>query len=360
MQSSTGFLLPDEPQDEKKESAEKKTESNQEEIAKQPIQRKRIVVGTPIGQTAAEHPQVGQPEAVQKQSTPVTPTSRPTVGSPATGAQQSAQKAQPTGRPVVGTPVGKPVVGAPVAGNPVASQQATAPKPVVAAPRPTVSSKPAQAPKPTESKAEITRRNFIKGLAIVGGIIAFGVPTVELLPAYAQGSVGGSTTGIPQALVDLTTGNTMKTSSSNISSPNSWTTFVYPRTGNSNIDDDTFRQWVIVHLPKGWTAGSFGAVDPVSGDTFVALSRVCLHLWCLWSFDPGSDRGICPCHGSQYLPGGLAGSPQSDEAGLAVAGPASLQTPPNNWLAHATIKIASDGTISATGIVGQVGCGLKC
>jgi Rieske Fe-S protein len=212
--------------------------------------------------------------------------------------------------------------------------------------------------KPLE-RASASRRGFMKGLAALGGVVAV-APLFALADSYLRGSVGGSTAPHGEILVDSATSATLKTTNSNISSPNTWTTFVYPRTGNPNIDDDTFRQWVIIHLPKGWAATGFGATDPISGDTFVALSRVCLHLWCLWGYVPTANRGICPCHGSQYLPGGLVGTPQAKEAGLAVAGPASLQTPPNNWLAHATIKIAQDGTISATNIVGQVGCGLNC
>ena len=69
-------------------------------------------------------------------------------------------------------------------------------------------------------------------------------------------------------------------------------------------------------------------------------------------------RCECPCHGSQYVPG--TGPPYYDPPGLAVAGPASLQSPPNNQLSMATIAISSTGTISATGLVGEVGCGQKC
>ncbi|MDG6905369.1 MAG: Rieske 2Fe-2S domain-containing protein [Nitrososphaerota archaeon] len=200
---------------------------------------------------------------------------------------------------------------------------------------------------------EVSRRNFIKGLAVLGGIVAVG-EFVTLGP-YLQGSVGQSKIST-QVIQDATNGSTLHTSDI---SENNWKTFVYPRTGDPNIDNDTFRQCVIIHLPKGWVAGSYGQVDPISGDTFVALSRVCIHLWCLWSYVPSDDRGICPCHGSQYIPGGPAGSKDASEPGLAVAGPASLQTPPNNMLPVIEISISSSGVISATGIVGQLGWGQK-
>ena len=54
------------------------------------------------------------------------------------------------------------------------------------------------------------------------------------------------------------------------------------------------------------------------------------------------------------------GLQNANTPGLAVAGPASLQVAPNNQLPVITLSIASTGTISATGVVGQVGCGQKC
>ncbi|MHB8568441.1 MAG: hypothetical protein ACYC7D_10510 [Nitrososphaerales archaeon] len=58
------------------------------------------------------------------------------------------------------------------------------------------------------------------------------------------------------------------------------------------------------------------------------------------------------------MPG--TGPPYNKAPGTAVLGPASLQTPPNNQLPVILLSIAADGTISATGLVGQIGCGQKC
>ncbi len=338
---------------EKKEeaSSEKKAEETQQtkESTPQPAQKARPRVGTPIGQAPNGRPQVGTPVGAKPQTTtttapPQTQTSRPVVGTP---------------RPQVGTPVGtqRPAVGTPSPAS-TGAPPAQAPRPTVSTPpRPASGpAKPAAPAKPQESKAEISRRNFIKGLAIVGGIVAVG--QFAALGPYLQGSVGQST--ISSQIIQDTSGATLTTKSAKLSAPNSWTTFVYPRTGNPNVDNDTFRQCVIIHLPKGWTAGQYGAKDPISGDTFVALSRVCVHLWCLWSYVPSDNLGICPCHGSQYVPGGKAGTPESNEPGMAVGGPAQLQTAPNNQLPVITLSIASDGTISATQVVGQIGCGQKC
>ena len=325
----------------KKAEEQKKREEAQTSQESQPTAKPSAPqVGTPI----QSRPRVGTPIGEKTAPTVGTPVgAKPTVGTPVGAA-----------RPTVGTPVGRPTVGTTAAtqGSPqaVVSTAPPTPRPIVSTP--VTPSTPA---KPGETKESVSRRNFLKGLAILGGIVAVG--QFAALGPYLQGSVGLSSIS-SQVIQDIQTGKSISTTDV---PENSWTTFVYPRTGNPNIDNDTFRQCVLIHLPKGWTApSSLSAVDPISKDTFVALSRVCVHLWCLWSYIPSDDLGICPCHGSQYVPGGVPGSQGALNPGLAVGGPASLQTPPNNQLPVITIKIASDGVVSATGVVGQIGCGQHC
>lgn len=51
----------------------------------------------------------------------------------------------------------------------------------------------------------------------------------------------------------------------------------------------------------------------VHGPTgFYALSAVCTHLGCVTRHEPGADRIVCPCHGSEF-----------DVAGRVIVGPAS-------------------------------------
>jgi Rieske Fe-S protein len=214
-----------------------------------------------------------------------------------------------------------------------------------------------------------SRRDFIKNqLTLLGGIavIAAGGAAIFLekngiLDHLKQmesglGLNGGGSNSSGQLMVDPATNLALKTTDVQ---ENRAVNFVYPRTGNPNVDSDTFRQAVVIHLPKGLTApNNISALDPISGDTFIAFSRVCVHLWCLCNYDPSSSLINCPCHASEYVPG--EGDPYNDPAGTAVSGPASNQTPPNNTLPIITISIASDGTLYATGVVGQIGCGQGC
>jgi rieske iron-sulfur protein len=280
-----------------------------------------------VAQKKPESPQPVAPPTSTPQSTPAQPpAAKPPI----------APVVPP--KPVVTVPP-KPVVAAP-----------PKPAPAVVGPRP-----PTVPAKPEETKQQISRRNFLRGIVIVGGLVA--IVQFGGLGPFLQGSVG-STVVKTQVILDSITGAPITTSDVPV---NSAKAFIFPRTGQANIDNDTFRQCIVMHLPSDYVApGSLSAKDPISGDTFVALSRVCVHLWCLWSYVPADRRGECPCHGSQYVPGGVAGSLGASNPGIAVAGPASLQTPPNNQLPVITLSIAADGTISATGIVGQIGCGQKC
>lgn len=317
-----------------------------------PVQRPRI--GTPINQTKTGGSTGGRDAA-------------PSVSSTSAGLRSAqAEKDSGSGESRNSTlgssspPMRKPMIGKPIASKTSRSTSAPRAQIRLAHTNP-VSTQPILAGKRLESKLDLSRRNFMKGLIVAGGLITF-FSFLPVADGYLRGSVEGPSSGIKQTILNSTNENPLKTSDIPV---NNWATFVYPRTGNSNIDSDTFRQFVVVHLPKGFTAASNLSVkDPLTGDLFVGLSRVCIHLWCLWSYVPTDMRAECPCHGSQYVPG--SGSyPNFPVAsykpvGYAVAGPASLQTPPNNILPVVTLQAADDGTLSATGIVGQIGCGQLC
>ncbi|MHB1908973.1 MAG: QcrA and Rieske domain-containing protein [Nitrososphaerales archaeon] len=304
--------------------------------------------------------QTEQPKPV----TPMVGTPRPTSTPIGTASSASASRAS---TPVVGT--AKPAVGTPVS-RPIGSPSAS----------PSAPGKPTPPQKPPEPKGELSRRNFIKALAVIGGLtVAFGAlyPFLGLTPVqnektkegllpYLQSSVGAGTATPKQQIINLNTGAPLKPSDVTAGGQ---IVFHYPSTGNPNIDADSFVQCVLLQLPSGLTSDYSVSENPSdsSAPRYVAFSRVCVHLWCLWSYAPTDPRGpvmVCPCHGSTYVPG--TGqypkfTPASDQLpGTAVAGPASLQSPPNDTLPLIELSI-ENGTFYATGRIGQVGyCGISC
>ena len=271
----------------------------------------------------------GQPE-LPKPVAPMVGTPRPTstpIGTPSA----SSTSAPRASTPAVGT--AKPSIGSPSAS-------------------PTVPGKPTPPKKTPEPKEELSRRNFIKALAVIGGLtVAFGAlyPFLGLTPVqnektkegllpYLQSSVGAGTATPKQQIINLNTGAPLKPSDVTAGGQ---IVFHYPSTGNPNIDADSFVQCVLLQLPNGVTSDYSVSENPSdsSSPRYAAFSRVCVHLWCLWSYAPTDPRGpvmVCPCHGSTYVPG--TGqypnfTPASNQLpGTAVAGPASLQSSPNNTL----------------------------
>ncbi|MEM0383969.1 MAG: Rieske 2Fe-2S domain-containing protein [Candidatus Caldarchaeum sp.] len=113
---------------------------------------------------------------------------------------------------------------------------------------------------------------------------------------------------------------------------NSKYTFPFPATGDTMVDSDPFRQYILVHLPSG---------------DLRAYSKVCIHLWCLYDYIPEKREFQCPCHGSVY----------NADVGVAVRGPAAFQPYPTNTLPELILEVDGDGTVYAVGLKGRVGYG---
>ena len=131
----------------------------------------------------------------------------------------------------------------------------------------------------------LSRRKFLTNLGIIGGIVAVGAIAGVGGYSFLENLQYSQLTTVPdgniaQLILDPATNLPVKTSDLK---ENAALNFIYPRTGNPTTDSDTFRQALLIHLPKGFTAPGMGYADPTSGDTFIALSRVCVHLWCLCS-----------------------------------------------------------------------------
>jgi Rieske Fe-S protein len=192
-----------------------------------------------------------------------------------------------------------------------------------------------------------TRRRFIKAVLVIGAFTALGgyllsryIPTQQPEPlAYPRQMVRvdnspqfGTAAGMPVNVSDLAT-----------FSPNSNWVITYPSTGDPQADavlSDTFRKFELIRLPV-----ELGGDKP-EVSSFVAFSKVCVHLECSPNYNPAqavnpSENGYeagpfyghqnfeCPCHGSIYrIPDGLS-----------VEGPASLQPPPSNAVPMLTLSV---------------------
>jgi ubiquinol-cytochrome c reductase iron-sulfur subunit len=102
---------------------------------------------------------------------------------------------------------------------------------------------------------------------------------------------------------------------------------IYPKTDDPVLNREAFRTWQLIRLPEHLGGG----IDTVSA--FRLYSMVCLHLWCLWRYEPRTRSGACPCHASTYDP----------FTGKAYAGPASLQGPPGNVLPSLDLEADEKG-----------------
>ena len=195
----------------------------------------------------------------------------------------------------------------------------------------------AQAPvsKPVTPKSKAAapgRRNFLKVMTVVGGIL--GVTPFIPFGTYFSSTVGGAKAERQRLMkTDGTFANV------NEFPADSSEIFVYPRTGDAKIDAEPFRRYQLIRLSKelGGDANDISA--------FRAYSMVCVHLWCLWDYKEGREVEVfgeklvgnieCPCHGSNY----------SVVTGKAWAGPAALQTPPNDSLPTLPLDVDADGFI---------------
>jgi ubiquinol-cytochrome c reductase iron-sulfur subunit len=180
-----------------------------------------------------------------------------------------------------------------------------------------------------QNKDAISRRDFLK-LAIASGTIAAFTPFID----WGRFMPNPTTTASQQAKVVLPTGRQANARTFPIDHAE---VVIYPTTGDEVLDKEPFRTWQLIRLP----AELGGARDDVSA--FRLYSSVCLHLWCLWKYNPikmnpktgmlEGGVGFCPCHGSRYDP----------STGKAVAGPASYQSPPSNVLPKLDLEMDSDG-----------------
>jgi len=193
----------------------------------------------------------------------------------------------------------------------------------------------------------ISRRDFLKLLTAAGTIAAF-IPFID----WGKFMPNPRNDEAPRQRVMLRDGTQANVKTFPVDHVE---VIIYPLTGDRVLDQDALRTWQLIRLP----AKLGGDKNDVSA--FRAYSMVCLHLWCLWNYNPikpnpktgelEGGEGFCPCHGSKYDP----------LTGKAIAGPASFQSPPANVLPRLDLEIDLDGylwitppkwDVHANGIIG--------
>lgn len=169
----------------------------------------------------------------------------------------------------------------------------------------------------------LSRRDFLKLMGAAGTALTFApfVPWGKFMP-------NPDTAKLEKVKVILPDGNQANV---NTFPANHAEVVTYPSSGDRVLDEEAFRKWQFIRLPKELGGGT----NDISA--FRVYSMICLHLWCLWKYWPqeGRKRGECPCHGSQYSP----------LTGTAFAGPASLQAAPSNTLPKLDLEADSDGNL---------------
>ena len=174
---------------------------------------------------------------------------------------------------------------------------------------------------PPEKASRLSRRDFLKLVAAAGTVLTF-TPFIDW-GKFLPNPLGAKADRAKVILPDGSHAN-VKTFPVNHSEA-----IIYPSTGDKVLDEEPFRRWQFIRLPEE----RGGANNDASA--FSALSMVCLHLWCLWKYWPeeSKKRGECPCHGSLY----------DAKSGLAIGGPAALQSPPSNLLPKLDLEVDTEG-----------------
>jgi rieske iron-sulfur protein len=215
------------------------------------------------------------------------------------------------------------------------------PQPDPSAP-PQAAKAPPQAPPARPPPQSTGRRSFVKAMFAVGAVLS-------IIPFVPWGTYLSSTvkTGSAQryllqkVVVDdipskygAAAGKVVNVNDLQTFPTNDHWVITYPTSGDPTVDadnPDTFQKFELIRLPDSLGGNSKKATD------FVAFSKVCVHLWCSPNYNPapGHEQYECPCHGSIYrIPDGKA-----------VAGPAALQSFPQDAIPMMTLQADANGDL---------------
>jgi rieske iron-sulfur protein len=264
----------------------------------------------------------------------------PSQDSPSDAEKKQASVAMPPVRPVA-----------------TVTAASTPPRPAPVPPRPQP-----QAPPPAAQPAQqkpTDRRLFIKLLVFISAILA----VIPFVPwgNFLLSSVSSSGAYQRQlAVLDMNTttnrnangavaGKKVNVKDLTSFPPNGSWVFTYPTSGDLTTDSqnpDSFQKYQLIRLPAALGGSNQSAT------AFVAYSKVCVHLWCSPNYDPQKDNNPahetyqCPCHGSIYqCPTKDPSTGKLVDAGLAIAGPASVQPAPTNAIPMLTLTADPNGDL---------------
>lgn len=209
-------------------------------------------------------------------------------------------------------------------------------------------------PSRPEAPKNARRRVFLQ-LALLASAVLTIVPFVPW-GTFLSSTASSSSKATRQAVVidDNPTlwgpaaGKTVNVNDLTTFPPNNHWVVTYPTSGNPTLDaqnPDTFIKFELIRLPAGGPVGG----DNKAASDFIALSKVCVHLWCSPSYVPANQNYECPCHGSIYECTGVLPDASTKSAGIppgkAIHGPASLQPAPTNAIPMLRLTTDPDGAL---------------
>lgn len=184
-----------------------------------------------------------------------------------------------------------------------------------------------------DTRAELHRRDYAKGLATIGGLTAVSslvAPLAGLSRAFETGYSGP----IYEDGIALVDDNGERVTEDQLAAGEQLTVFPEPRPGIKNAPT------LLVRFAEDAYGGDTKPEFTVAG--YAAFSKVCTHAGCMVANRDG-DTLVCPCHSGLFDP----------LSGATVAG-----GPPPRALPQLPITVSSDGHLIATGnFEGAVGPG---
>lgn len=184
-----------------------------------------------------------------------------------------------------------------------------------------------------ETRAELHRRDYAKGLATIGGLTAISslvAPLAGLSKAFNPGYSGP----VYEDGIALVDGDGNRIQEDRLEEGEQITVFPEPRPGIDNAPT------LLVRFPEDEYGGETNLEFTISG--YAAFSKVCTHAGCMVANRDG-DTLVCPCHSGLFDP---------------LSGATVVGGPPPRALPQLPITVASDGHLIATGdFEGAIGPG---